>query len=525
MLGHPSMTLASAVHSRCAVLCAVVLAWLLAAPLARAQTVGIVGSVVRYEPNGSNADATGGNPHPGGVPENIINYEDCNADLSYEFELSIQGGSKYNLVAWVGPDDCTAAAAREGSTATCWPVTAAAIPQKTGPANDAGPTATADDAGVPTTTVKIRVQDIAAQAELATGTPVSPTYTPGGAQGGVCTPQAPVFGPVPLTIYFFFTDDVAPGDAIGVAQAYPVIVDTVAQSVGTCGFTVEENLDTQLTVSVSVAPDSDTTTFNVYCDPPPGEEGTITLQPTTNTECAPTTTPEGGTVDSATDAHSAADAPSEADALAPTDASDVDAGSASDAASAIDSAPSPPPVDDAGGSPSGVPKNDAAVPISNPGTSCVGETVLLQPDGGTTTTSFVPTDEAGADGGPVYIETSTTVGVPMTLGIPAGYLVATVAASSATYTITGLKDGVFYTIAVAAVDNAGNVGPLATSCQESVQFADFWYNYTAGGGRAGGGYCSAAEGAGVPAGTGGLGLLMIASFVALVRKRRRRSFR
>lgn len=109
----------------------------------------------------------------------------------------------------------------------------------------------------------------------------------------------------------------------------------------------------------------------------------------------------------------------------------------------------------------------------------------------------------------------------MTLGIPTKYLCGTVAATNPTYTITGLKDGYYYTIAVAAVDGAGNVGPLAVTCQEPVQLADFWYQYTASGGQAGGGYCSTAEGVGVPAGTSGLGLLAIASVIAAVRKRRR----
>ncbi len=86
-----------------------------------------------------------------------------------------------------------------------------------------------------------------------------------------------------------------------------------------------------------------------------------------------------------------------------------------------------------------------------------------------------------------------------------------------------LKDGFYYNLAVAAVDGVGNVGPLSNVlCGEPVPVADFWRLYYEAGGRAGGGFCAAAaEGVGVPAGTSGLGVLMAASIVAIIRKRRR----
>jgi hypothetical protein len=172
-----------------------------------------------------------------------------------------------------------------------------------------------------------------------------------------------------------------------------------------------------------------------------------------------------------------------------------------------------------------VPLNDGGIPASSTG-SCVGETILVS-GGGTTTDAGLVADPDGAtevDGAPVYVEgTSVTAGT-MPGTIPAKYLCGTIGNSGAgaQYTVTGLTDGIYYNFAVAAVDSAGNVGPLAATCTEPVELADFWSNYTNGGGQAGGGYCSAAEAVGVPAGSGGLGLVMVASIVALIRKRRRR---
>ncbi|MGO8993328.1 MAG: hypothetical protein ACLQVI_08355 [Polyangiaceae bacterium] len=499
------MSLVRTARARCALLCAAVLASLLVllfSPDARAQTpavTGIVGAVLRLEPNGSSADSfSTGNPHPGGVAANVVNYEDCEANLNYQFTLSLSGlYPQYDLVAWAGPDDCTAAAARESPTATCWPLTAGPIVQGGG----------VDDAGAPTTTVTLRMQDITSNAGVTSA--INPSYAP--ATNAACSAQTDDVASS-IAVYFFFTDHVAPGDAIGVAQAYPLTVDTRAQTIGESGFTVAEGLDTQLTVNITVAPDPSTVVFNIYCDPPPGQESTLTQVPydaATNNGLCVLDSGSIAIVDSATDALSSVE-----------DSGPEDAATVTDSASTIVVG-----TDDAGGNRCGVTLNDAGIPTS--GTAACSGSSVLQPGGGSITTTLVPeTDDSGtdvtaADGGIVYVEAGVATGGTMTLGIPTKYLCGTVAATNPTYTITGLKDGYYYTIAVAAVDGAGNVGPLAVTCQEPVQLADFWYQYTASGGQAGGGYCSTAEGVGVPAGTSGLGLLAIASVIAAVRKRRR----
>ena len=117
--------------------------------------------------------------------------------------------------------------------------------------------------------------------------------------------------------------------------------------------------------------------------------------------------------------------------------------------------------------------------------------------------------------------------VPLQFGQPTGtkYLCAQIGGTSTSVTVPNiggvpyLKDGYYYNVAVAATDAAGNVGPLSNvACGEPVPVADFWRLYYDAGGRAGG--CSA-EGVATPAGTSGLGVLMVASMVGIIRRRRR----
>jgi hypothetical protein len=516
------------VLGRCALLVLGVLALLLSSVDARAQVpavTGIVGPVVRVEPNGTNADSfSTGHPHQGGVPVNVINYEDCEADLRFELTLALSGTfPQYDLVAWAGPTDCTVATARTPGTATCWPVTAGAIAQ----------TGALTDAGVQTTTVALSMRDIAAQAWT---TPPATTYTP--ATSDACNKAQTGTAAKSFTIYFFFVDHIGVGNAIGTAaQPYPIVADMVAQTIGD-NFSVTQPLDSQLAVAISAPSDSDTVAYNVYCDPPPGHETAINQVPydaaSNNGQCIADSSSANETgSDSASDAASDATTSSgSGDGSSGEGEGGEGGGSGTDGAAdaeVVDGAPASPAdaglvdagvaegggFDDAGGSSCGIPLSDAGVPYYG---SCSSGSIL-QPGGGTTTTTLTPT--TSDDGAITYVEAGVVTGGRQTLGIPAMYLCGTVPVGSPTLTLTGLRDGYYYNIAVAAVDGAGNVGPLAVTCGEPIQIADFWYNYTVAGGQAGGGFCSAAEGVGVPAGTSGLGVLMIASFVAILRKRRR----
>ena len=225
---------------------------------ARAQTpslTGVEGDVLRCEPPlgttcsaGQNADTANGNPHPGSVPENTINFEDCEANLYYQLELGVSSpSSSYNLEAWAGTEDCSQLANRQtAATAVCWPVT------------------TFFASNVSRAIVNLRVRDIAAGAFG----PPSVTYIPTGAttsDDAVCRSQTQS-GPTALTLYFFFADE--EGNPYGKVQKFPVTLDLLAGRVqGNVSLDIG---DDSLKVNIPPTTDPSTLAYNLYCDPPPG---------------------------------------------------------------------------------------------------------------------------------------------------------------------------------------------------------------------------------------------------------------
>ncbi len=84
---------------------------------------------------------------------------------------------------------------------------------------------------------------------------------------------------------------------------------------------------------------------------------------------------------------------------------------------------------------------------------------------------------------------------------------------------TGLTNGILYTVAVAAVDRMGNVGPLSSlGCAVPKEVTDFFEAYREAGGEGGGGFCSAG-GAAQPA----LSLLFGGGLLTYIWRRRRRA--
>ncbi len=478
---------------------ALLAAWALAlAPrVARAQTPpvlsgpsvsGIAGVVSRLEPNGSSADSTGADPHPNGVLVNAINFEDCESDLIYSFPLLISSlNSGYNLNIWAGTADCSQLTNRQAATAVCWPVK---VPVQA----NANPY-----------TVDVRMRDIVSQIFQATHT-VTYVAAPTKASGNdaVCQAQSTT-GATNIQVYFFFAD--AAGNAVGNNQPYPVTVDMRAGDVqGSISVGVGETL---LIVNVPPTTDTDTQGWNVYCDPPPGKESVVSTIPvdaaTNGGVCVPDSA--GTVVTTSTDAEADGDA--------------SDAGDESGVA-AVDSGPAPVVLDDAGGNVCGVSVNDAGIP--SPG-GCSTSSVLVPGGGGLVTTTV---DEAGNEiveegGASVFSEEGGAAIQGGTMKIlPSGYLCGTGSVSSTQINVLGLKNGVYYNVAVAATDALGNVGPLSNvPCGEPVPVNDFWKLYYEAGGRAGGAFCSA-EGVGTPAGSGAVGALMVASMVAIARRRRRK---
>jgi hypothetical protein len=457
---------------------------------ARAQTTtssapsvaGINGAVQRLEPDRvTSADNSNENPHSSGVLVNDLNFEDCQANLVYGFDLAISNlsyASTYLLNIWAGTQDCSQLANRQTeATAVCWPLITPVI-VNSNPYN-----------------VYVRMEDIVSQAFT-----TSHIVSYAAATQEVCQGQTAT-GATAITVYFFFTD--AQGNPYGNVQPYPLTVDLRAGDVqGNISLGVGQDL---LIVNIPPTSDPDTQGWNVYCDPPPGNvSGVATVAvdaPTNNGQC-PAQVPDSSSVDSAV----------------------VDANDDSSADSSVDSSfdsAVPTILDDAGGNACGVKLNDAGIPA--PG-GCSSSSVLVPGTAGVTAV----TDEAGVT---TYEEASTITdeagtqllsGGAMKLPPPSQYLCGQGGPASSQVNLLNLRDGVYYNVAVAAVDALGNVGPLSNvPCGEPVPVNDFWKLYYEAGGRAGGGFCSA-EGAGTPAGTSGLGALMIASIVAMVRRRRRK---
>jgi hypothetical protein len=448
---------------------------------------GIVGTPQRLEHDKStSADNQNEHPHPGSVPVNDINFEDCEADLVYRFQLLVTPAGGYNLDVWAGTQDCSQLSNRQSSsTAVCWPVTSAA-----------------SNATVTPYTVDVYMRDIVSQVFQTTK---SITYS-SEAPESVCQLQTST-GSTAISLYFFYEQA---ENATGTDAVYPINVGLRAGDVqGDISAGVGDTL-----LIVNVPPTTDTTVqgWNVYCDPPPGEEGVAETVPvdaaSNNGVCTPTVPDTGISAleDSSVD-------------------SSLEDGASEDAA-LVDSA-APVVLDDAGGNACGVALNDAQIP--SPG-GCSASSVLI-PGGCNTSDTF--TDDAGntvfEEGGATATSTSTVEeggtlscsGGTMRL-IPSKYICGTSSGTSTKINVEHLKDGYYYNISVGAVDALGNVGPLSNVvCGEPVPVNDFWKVYYEDGGRAGGGFCSA-EGVGTPAGTGGLGVITVASMVAIVRRRRRK---
>ena len=133
-----------------------------------------------------------------------------------------------------------------------------------------------------------------------------------------------------------------------------------------------------------------------------------------------------------------------------------------------------------------------------------------------------PTTEAGTDGG------STNTGS----ACPTNVLVANTAPNEAYYcgsgsgtsgNVSGLKNGVQYSIAVASVDGVGNVGKLSNvTCATPSPVDDFFKVYRDAGGQAGGGFCAVTGGVGHGAGIAGLLLVGLAALGSTIRRRRNR---
>lgn len=87
--------------------------------------------------------------------------------------------------------------------------------------------------------------------------------------------------------------------------------------------------------------------------------------------------------------------------------------------------------------------------------------------------------------------------------------------------VTGLQNGVRYSVAVAAIDGVGNSGKLSNvTCQSPSPVDDFFKVYRDAGGQGGGGFCSVPGAIGHGAGLSGLALIVAAAVASMLRRRK-----
>lgn len=308
----------------------------------------------------------------------------------------------------------------------------------------------------------INAQDIVQYITAATGS--KPTsYTPGNASGCDSFSQS---GPVPVTLYFipFVNGQPQAGStpasyAVSVALIGPAAPSNVIVGAG----------DTLIKVDWTPASDANTQGFAVFCDPPPGKEGQATDASATSE------------LDSST--------------VLVCDSTTEDGG-----------------FDDAGNYLGDITidggchyENQSTSPSTSSG-NCQSSEIF---SGGGTVSS---TD---GEGGAVV-----TGATPPPANIN-DYACGNVGSPTSTEAlVSGLKNGQKYVVGVAAYDVVGNVGPMSIpGCDSPTPVDDFWKDYKAAGGGAGGGFCSVDKKS-EPASLSAFALVGAASVVSIVRRRR-----
>ena len=421
--------------------------------------------------------------------------------MTLQFRALVTIPSGDTVQVWASQSaDCTQAASRgSGTVATCWRLNAGL-----------GALILTNQAE----SFNVRVQDIiGGQATVGT----NPT-TPVSFGASACSLQSS-YAATQFNIYIMAIES----DGItedGTAWNYPLPVDVIGPPAP--AITKPGVGDTLLLVQWTPNSDSDTGGYDVFVDPPPGTA--VSADAATDAAIASNATlvcPEAGTSVSSTSSTTTSDTAASTDTTSGSSTSSTTATTSSSSASSADTSASP-----TSGCffLSNVPANG-----SNGCTSTVFASSSLVIDSGivaTTTTddgAVVESDasvESGS-GGIATITCNYLVGTSCPAGQPAYTATneSVTGETASSYTLTGLVDGVNYNVTVAAVDNFGNLGPLAgQNCAVPQPVTDFFKAYREAGGDGGGGFCSV-ESVGHTAGWGfGLGF----AGVALVSSRRRR---
>jgi hypothetical protein len=419
-------------------------------------------------------------------PQNLnpqgASYSDCINDMVLTFPLIVSNlaSSGANLLVFASKSStCQAQADRgSGGVAVCWNVSAS--PLIASPINS--PTSIS---------MAIRVQDILGPQNLSPSP--GTTYTRYGSEA--CTTQS-TFAAVPININFVLLDS---GNVMSLGTPYQYVLNTDLVGPPAPQNSNESVGDTLFNITWTPNSDTDTVGYNIFIDQTNSPGSALDAGPMTVTVCPDTGAPvdsAGVGTDSGDDSGNASPEPVGIEASTPSDAG------------CITFTQTLPPMT----SSNGFQCNDPLL-----------QSAITQ-DAGTTVTTPT-TDEAGnvIEGG----GTTVTEGAGGLSTIPDSNRVnknnPTISDKSVgQYTITGLTDGVEYTVVVAAVDAYGNTGPpSAEVCDKPAPVQDFWQTYRNDGGGAGG-FC-ALESVGVGGSSlAGAGAVVAAAAYARRRRRGRR---
>ena len=362
----------------------------------------------------------------------------------------------------------------------------------------------------------IRVQDIVGPENLSP----SPGNTMQSFGSEACSVQT-TFLAVPINLNFLPIDP-GTGNVAGPGYQYTLGTDLVGPNAPN-GVNIKDG-DTLFVVNWTPNVDSDTGGYDVLIDPIPGQEPADAAVSMAN-----------AATDGSLPATMVMVCPADAEApvATPTDGAASD-GEVTDAMTGSAVGTSDAAVFDSGCYPQQQSGSGSTSTSTSNGGTCnnallTGGTPVNSSGSldGSTPAPVEEFDDAGnvidsgtvnATGGGIFIPpTGHVLNRDPTLGTTA------TGATNSTFTVTGLKNFVNYTVVVAAVDNYGNVGlPSTQKCDFPAPVNDFWKIYRTDGGNAGGGFC-ALEAVGAPAGStvafAGAGALVLAGL------RRRRSKR
>jgi hypothetical protein len=432
------------------------------------QTMGT--SILDYTQSGQASN------HPNNVDATWISYSDCESNVLIYVPVTVtvpaSGFANYNVRAFattVTGTDCGVSTSNSGATGVCWqvalsPGTLSAIP-------------------VQQVTYEISVRELLRNIGAAAGTNLQ--YIAGTEAACHVAKQS---GAIPLSLQFIVSD-------LGGNEDSSLQIGLNVELIGPApptGITigVGEGL---LKLNWTPVSDPNTQGFNIFIDPLPGQEGTDAGATTSN------------------------------DAGAPADLVCEDAGFL-DGGLGEDGAPIETPVD------GGACHYRTVIEASTSQTTMCPSTILTSGvtgildsgDIASTTTeddasASTSTDDAAAE--EIVSGTAPTTAQLAQIDKSAQIGGGTQTAA----TVKGLKDGYVYTIAIAAIDNLNDNGPLSTPvCATPAPVDDFYDEYRAAGGLAGGGYCSF-EGAGVPTGMGAATVFALCLYLSVARRRRRPS--